>query len=130
MTEEKTMKQLIKRAFRKSTSTSQPCSLLGGNSNHVTTDCANPQLCNAQLPCNVFALYACANFYVSYVVCVCVCAFACAFACVFVRAFVFLQHLSFTCESRALGNYPATKNHEQIQGDFILFYISLVQTAV
>ena len=37
------------------------CSLLGGNSNHVTTNCANPQLRNAQLPGNVVSLYACAN---------------------------------------------------------------------
>ena len=53
-----------------------------------------------------------------------VCAFACAFACVFVREFVFLQHLSFTGESRALGNNPATKNHEQIESDFFILHFS------
>ena len=48
----------------------------------------------------------------------------------FVRVFVFLQHLSFTGESRVLGDYPASKNTEQIQSEVILSYIALVLTTV
>jgi hypothetical protein len=33
----------------------KPCSLLSGNSNHVTANCAKPQLRNAQLPDNVIS---------------------------------------------------------------------------
>jgi hypothetical protein len=51
-------------------------SLLGGNRIHVTTNCENPQLRNAQLPDKAGTYYVCANSYIS-----CVRAFACAIAC-------------------------------------------------
>ena len=89
----------------------------------MTANYANTQLRNAQLPGNVVSLYACAKFYVSGVY-----AFACAFT--FVRVFVFLQHLSFTGESRVLGDYPASKNTEQLKSEVILSYIALVLTTV
>ena len=38
--------------------------------------------------------------------------------------------LVFTGESRVLGNYPASKNTEQIQSEVILSYIALVHTTV
>ena len=40
-------------------------SLLGGNPNHVTTNCENPQMRNAQLPGKAVTYYACANTYIS-----------------------------------------------------------------
>ena len=59
-------KRKRRKTFRESTSSSHSGYTLlvvfGGNSNHVTTNCANPQLRNAQLPGNVVSLYACANF--------------------------------------------------------------------
>jgi hypothetical protein len=61
-----------------------PCSLLGGNSNHMTANCAKPQLRNAQLPDNVFSLYACAKFYVC-------CVFVCARARSRARSCVYLS---------------------------------------
>jgi hypothetical protein len=43
-----------KLTYRESTSTSHlTCSLLGGNNNHVTANCENPQMRKAQLPGNV-----------------------------------------------------------------------------
>ena len=51
-------------------------SLLGGNRNHVTTNCKNAQLRNVQLPDKAGTFNACANSYIS-----CVRAFACAIAC-------------------------------------------------
>ena len=51
-------------------------SLLGGNRNHVTTNCENSQLRNEQLPGKAGTFYACANSYIS-----CERAFACAIAC-------------------------------------------------
>ncbi len=56
----------------------------------------------------------------------CVSIFECAFA----RVFVFLQHLSFTGKSRVLGDYPASKNTEQINSEVISSYIALVHTSV
>ena len=50
-------------------------SLLGGNRNHVTTNCENPQLRNAQLPDKAVTFCACANSYIS-----CAWTFAGAFA--------------------------------------------------
>ena len=93
-----------------------PCSLLGRNSNHASANCVNAQLRNAQLPSNIVSIYTCAKCCVS-----CVC--ACRFACEFVREFVFLQHLCFTGESRVLGNYPASKDTEQIQNEVSSSYI-------
>ena len=54
-------------------------SLLGGNRNHVTANCENPQLRKAQLPGKAGTFYACANSYIS-----CVRAVACgiAYSCV------------------------------------------------
>ena len=50
-------------------------SLLGGNRNHVTANCENPQLRSAQLPDKTVTFCACANSYIS-----CAWTFAGAFA--------------------------------------------------
>ena len=48
-----------------------------------------------------------------------------------VRACIHLfTTLVFTGESTVLGNYPASKNTEQIQSEDILSYIALVLTTV
>ena len=75
----------------------------------MTTNCANSQLRNVQLPGNDVALYACANSYISSVR-----TFVFEFACAFVRVFVFLKTLAFTGESTVFGHYPPV-NTEKIQ---------------
>ena len=70
-TRKKTTKTLTKLTCLGSTSSSYMSdaqlvvSLLGGNRNHVTTNCENPQLRNAQLPGKALTFYACAKCYIS-----------------------------------------------------------------
>ena len=77
-------------------------SLLGGNHNHVTTNCANPQLRNAQLPGKAVNVCACAYSYIS-----CGCSRMRSRISLCIR--VILKHYTFTLEGGLLGHYPPGK---------------------
>ena len=96
-----------------------PCSLLGGSRSDVTTNCANPQLRNVQLPGNGGALYTCANSYIS-----CIRRFAFVFACAFVRVFVFLETLAFTGENTVFWHYPPVKLRNKFRATFFTLHCS------
>ena len=107
MARKKTTKELRKLTCRGSTSplyTSYALlvvSLLGGNRNHVTNNCENPQLRNAQLPDEAVTLCACANSYIS-----CTWTFAGAFAyfCVYSCYFKTLTFYPWMCTFATLSD--------------------------
>jgi len=78
-------------------------SLLGGNRNHVITNCENPRLRRAQLPDKTVAFCACANSYIS-----CAWPFAGAFAYFCVYSFYF-KTLNFYPRCWTFGHYPSEK---------------------
>ena len=95
--EEENDKRIEKLTCRGSTSPSYTSyallvvSLLGGNRNHVTTNCENPQLRNAQLPDKAVTFCACANSYIS---------------CAWTIAGAFAYFCVYSCYFRTLTFYP------------------------
>ena len=88
-------------------------SLLGGNRNHVTCNCENPQLRNAQLPDKAMTFCACANSYIS-----CAWMFAGAFAYFCVNScYLYLLPLKVD----VLGNYPPEKI-QKTNWEYTCFY--------
>jgi hypothetical protein len=93
--------------------------LLGGNRNHVTTNCENPQLRNAQLPDKAVTFCACANSYISSA-----CTFAGAFAYFSVYSCYF-KTVTFHPRMLTFGTLSARENIEDNSRAYVFYEILL-----